>query len=229
MHPIILVPGLNVTERLYAAQVRGLAGEANILLANHRAAATMADIADGILAGAPPRFSLVGLSMGGYVALEIMRRAPERVGRLVLMDTSARPDMPEQTANRRRQMEIARAGRFPDIAGMQFPMLVHESRAVDEALFGIVKGMAADTGAEAFIRQQEAIIGRADSRPSLGAIRCPTLVVVGEGDRLTPPELAREIAGGIAGAELAVVAGAGHLTPLEAPEAVTALLRRFLG
>jgi pimeloyl-ACP methyl ester carboxylesterase len=113
----------------------------------------------------------------------------------------------------------------PNIA---FPVYVHRDRHSDENLKSIVRTMAAETGAEAFLRQQQAIIGRRDSRPGLGAIRCSTLVLVGEGDEATPPDLAREIAAGIPGSRLVIVPGSGHLSTLEKPEAVTAALVEWL-
>jgi pimeloyl-ACP methyl ester carboxylesterase len=189
---------------------------------------TMAAIAGRILADAPPRFALVGLSMGGYVCFEIVRQAPDRVDRLALLDTSARPDTPEVTERRQAQIALARGGRLGEVADQQFPLLIHPSRHGDPAIRELVRLMADETGAEGFIRQQQAIIGRADSRPELGAIGCPTLVLVGDGDQLTPPELSAEIAEAIPGAHLVVVAGSGHLTPLDQPEEVTKALVEWL-
>jgi pimeloyl-ACP methyl ester carboxylesterase len=123
---------------------------------------------------------------------------------------------------------LARSGRLAEVADQQFPLVIHPSRHGDPAVRGLVRLMAEETGAEAFIRQQQAIIGRVDSRPGLGAIGCPTLVLVGDGDQLTPPELSAEIAGAIPGARLLVIADAGHLTPLEQPEQVTNALLEWL-
>src|SRR4029453_1583497 len=162
--------------------------------------------------------------MGGYICFEIVRQAPDRVARLALLDTSARPDTPEVTGRRRAQIALARGGRFAEVADQQFPLLIHPSRQSDPAVRELVRQMASETGAEAFIRQQQAIIGRVDSRPGLGPICCPPLVLVGEGDQLTPPELSVELAGAIPGARLLVVAGSGHLTPLDQPEQGTKAL-----
>src|SRR5690606_34368158 len=148
------------------------------------------------------RFALVGLSMGGYVALEILRQAPSRVAKLALLDTTARPDLPEQTENRRRLVEVARGGRFAEIPDVLYPKLVAPAREQDAALGAIVRTMAEETGADAFARQQAAISTRPDSRPSLATIRCPTLVLVGAEDALTPPDRAREMAEAIPGARL---------------------------
>jgi pimeloyl-ACP methyl ester carboxylesterase len=226
--PIVLVPGLLVTARLYAEQIPALWRLGPVTVADHTRDDSMAAIARRILADAPPRFALAGLSMGGYVAFEIVRQAPERVARLALLSTSARLDPPEITERRRRQIAFAQEGRFGDLADMQFPLLVHRSRLEDEGLQTLVRLMADETGAEAFVREQTAIIGRADSRPDLARIACPTLVVVGDGDELIAPESSAEIAGGIPGARLVTVAQCGHLSTLERPAQVTAALTEWL-
>lgn len=225
---IVFVPGLLCTGELYAPQIAALEASSTCLVAEHRLAPSMDAIAEHILASAPDRFDLVGLSMGGYIAFEIAARAPERIRRLVLMDTSARPDRPDQTALRRDLIALAEAEGLEPVVDRLLPMFVAESRLGDRDLAAIVRRMAADTGVEAFRRQQTAIMNRKDARPDLAAIACPTLVVVGEHDRLTPAELAREIAEGIDGAVLRTVPRSGHLTTLEEPDAVNALLAEFL-
>ncbi|HEX4408332.1 MAG TPA: alpha/beta fold hydrolase [Xanthobacteraceae bacterium] len=226
--PIVLIPGLTCTPRLYAEQIPALWQFGSVTVADHRRDDSMAAIAKRILAAAPQRFALAGLSMGGYIAFEIMRQAPERVAKLALLDTGARGDTAEQTARRQTVIALAKEGRYAEVPDIAFPVYVHRDRHGDEALKAIVRTMAAETGAEAFLRQQQAIIGRPDSRPGLGAIRCPTLVLVGEGDMATPPELAQEIAAGIPGSRLVVVPGSGHLSTMEKPEAVTEALVEWL-
>lgn len=226
--PILLVPGLLCSPRLYAPQIPSLWRHGPVMVADHTRDDTMAGIARRILTDAPPRFALVGLSMGGYIAFELMRQAPERVDRLALLDTAARPDGPEQSERRRSQVELARAGRFGEVADLQFPMLVGPDRQQDAGLRALVRQMADETGPEAFERQQQAIIGRPDSRPDLGRIACPTLILVGDGDQITPPDRAREMADGVRRAQLVVVPGSGHLSTLEQPEAVTHALEAWL-
>lgn len=225
---LLLIPGLLCTQDLYAPQIAALGGEVAIHVVDHTRSDTMAGIAADVLASAPERFALAGLSMGGYVALEIMRRAPERVERLALLDTSARPDAPEQTENRVRLVAIAEKKGVEVAAREMYPKLVAPSRSEDAGLQSAFLAMAAATGAAGFARQQAAIAGRIDSRPTLSAIRCPTLVVVGTHDQLTPPGMAEEMAALIAASRLALVPGSGHLSPLEAPEKVTRELRRWL-
>ncbi len=225
--PIVFVPGLLCTEALYAPQIVAFA-DRPIMVADHREHDSIEAIAASILEKAPDRFSLIGLSMGGYVAMEIMREAPERVGRLALLDTNARADTPEQTERRNFLIDLTRKKGFRKVPHLLYPGFVHEKREEDETLKAIVVDMAMDTGPDAFIRQQTALINRIDARPRLGEIACPTLVLVGDGDRLTPPEISREIHGHIPGSELAIIEGSGHLSTLEEPDKVTARLRDFL-
>jgi pimeloyl-ACP methyl ester carboxylesterase len=135
---------------------------------------------------------------------------------------------PEQTRRRDAQIDLARGGRFAEIADQQFPLVVHRSRHDDPAAREVVRLMASETGPEAFIRQQQAIMGRSDSRPGLAGIGCPTLVLVGDGDELTPPDLSAEIADGIPGARLVMMPGAGHLSTLDQPRQVTQALLEWL-
>jgi pimeloyl-ACP methyl ester carboxylesterase len=226
--PTVLVPGLLASPRLYAEQIPELWRLGPVMLAVHSRDDSMAAIARRILAAAPARFALAGLSMGGYVCFEILRQAPQRVARLVLLDTSARADMPEQTEQRRSQIGMARDGRLGEVADTLFPRLVHARRWGDEALRRIWRAMVQEVGAEGFVNQQTAIMGRPDSRPGLAAVRCPTLVIVGDGDVLTPPERAEEIANGIPGSRLSVIRDSGHLSTLEQPVAVTRSMVEFL-
>lgn len=225
--PILLVPGLNCSPRLFAAQIPALWRLGPVMIADHRRGDSMAEIARQILAAAPGRFRLAGLSMGGYIALEIMRQAPARVAKLALLDTSARPETPEQTERRNKLIALAEKGQMREIMDVLWLVMVDPSRLKEAALRAPMDEMAEDTGTEAFIRQQRAIIGRADSRPGLGAIKCPTLIIVGASDQLTPPAHAEEIAQGIPGAKLVKLAGCGHMSPMEKPEEVTKLLVEF--
>jgi len=227
--PSVLIPGLLCTPRLYAEQIPALWRCGPVLIADHTRDDTMAAIAARILAAAPARFALAGLSMGGYIALEIVRRAPDRVARLALLDTGARADTPEQSERRNRLIALAQGARFGEIPDLLFPLFVHRNHQSDASLKLVVRVMAEETGVETFMRQQRAIVRRPDLRPSLAAIRCPTLVLVGEGDELTPPALAREIADGIAGAHLVVVSESGHLSTLEQPAAVSKALVEWHG
>jgi len=227
--PIVLVPGLNCSARLYAEQIPALWRFGPVTVADHRRDDSIAGIARRILAAAPPRFALAGLSMGGYIAFEIMRQAPQRVAQLALLDTGAGPETAEQTERRRHRIALTKAGRFAEAVDMHFPVVVHRDRHGDAALKRLVCAMAEEIGPEAFLRQQQAIIDRPDSRPGLAAIQCPTLVLVGDGDALTPPALSEEMAAAIAGARLAVIRDCGHLSTLERPQAVAQALVEWMG
>jgi pimeloyl-ACP methyl ester carboxylesterase len=222
--PIVLIPGLNCSPRLYASQMPALWRFGPVTVADHTRDDSMAAIARRILADAPPRFALGGLSMGGYIALEIVRQAAERVAKLALLDTGARADTAEATEKRRVNIAAAEGGRFDEIIDVQFPIYVHPSRVTDAALKAEYVTMCHDVGPEAYVRQQKAIMARADSRPLLPSIRCPTLVLVGKEDAATPVELSQEMATAIPGARLIVLRDCGHLSTMEKPELVTAEL-----
>jgi pimeloyl-ACP methyl ester carboxylesterase len=226
--PIILVPGLNCSARLYAEQIPELWQFGPVTVADHRRDDSIAGLAQRILTAAPPRFALAGLSMGGYVAFEIMRQAAERVVKLALLDTGAGAEVPERTEQRKPLLQLARQGRFADITDNQFPLLVHPKRRGDAVLKTAVRAMNEETGADAYLRQQQAIMSRPDSRPGLAAITCPTLVLVGDDDQLTPPALAHEMAAGIRGSRLVVVSDSGHLSTLEQPQPVTKALVEWM-
>jgi len=226
--PLVLVPGLLCSARLYGPQIEALWPEGPVTIADHRRDADVAAIAQRILDRAPPRFALAGLSMGGYIAFAMMRLAPDRIDRLALLDTSARPDTEEGKAGREKFIAMAERGKLMDVVDTLTPKFLHRNHAGDERLKGIVRAMARETGVDAFVKQERAIMGRPDSRPLLASIKCPTLVLVGDGDELTPPDLAKEMAGGIAGAKLVIVPDCGHLSTLEQPDAVNAAMAAWL-
>jgi pimeloyl-ACP methyl ester carboxylesterase len=221
MEATLLVPGLNCSPRLYAAQLPALWRFGPVALADHTRDDTMAAIAARILSEAPPRFALAGLSMGGYIALEIMRQAADRVTRLALLDTGARDDPPEAGEKRRAGMALAESGRFEELIDAQFPIYVHPARVADGALKAEYRAMCHDVGPQAYVRQQKAIMSRADSRPLLATIDCPTLVLVGAQDAATPPALSEEMATAIPRARLVQIPDCGHLSTMERPDAVT--------
>jgi pimeloyl-ACP methyl ester carboxylesterase len=225
---LVLVPGLLCTGALWGPQIEALSGMVEITVADHTRQDSMEAIARSILAEAPERFALAGLSMGGYVAYEIVRQAPGRVTRLALLDTGSRADAPERSAARRELIATAEREGVRRAQEVLLPVLVHKDRLSDKPLIEKVVQMAADTGVDAFKRQQAAIMGRPDNRPLLPSIKCPTLVLVGREDALTPVELAQEIAAGIPGARLETVPHCGHLSTLEQPEAVTRAMRTWL-
>jgi pimeloyl-ACP methyl ester carboxylesterase len=225
---LLFLPGLLCDERLWRDQIGAMGDVAHATVADLTRDDNMDALAARALDSVSGRFALCALSMGGYVAMAILRLAPRRVTRLCLMDTSARPDTASQVQQRQSLMKAAAGNRFRGVTPRLLPSLLHPDRVSDVALGAEVMAMAERVGRDAFLRQQTAILGRPDSRPDLPGLRMPTLVAVGAGDQLTPPEMAREMAGLIPGANLAVIEDAGHLPPLEQPEVVTSLLRDWL-
>ena len=225
---MLLIPGLLGSPRVYAEQIPQLWRLGPVTIADHTRDDSMNAIARRILASAPPRFALIGISMGGYIAFEILRQAPERVAKLAMLDTSPLPDTPERSEARRAEIAFAKSGKLAEILDADFFQLVHPKRRTDERLRQALHQMAAEAGVDTFVRQQLANIGRPDSRPGLSSIRCPTLVLVGDSDEITPRERAAEIANGIAGARLVTVPESGHCSTLEQPEFVTRALLEFL-
>lgn len=226
--PILLVPGLVSSPRIYAPVLPALWRFGPVTVANHIRDDNMALIARRILAEAPPRFALAGHSMGGYIAFEIMRQAPERVAKLALINTQARPDTPEATARRRSMMARATGGEYRAVLDELFPGFVHPSRRDDASLRQLVYDMGDDVGPEAFVRQQTAVISRPDSRPILAAIKCPTLVLSGDEDNIIPNSLSVEMANNIHNAKLVILANCGHLPQPEQPQATADALVEWL-
>jgi pimeloyl-ACP methyl ester carboxylesterase len=226
--PVLLIPGLMCSPRLFNDQIPALWQFGPIAVADHTRDDSMVAIARRILSMAPPSFVLVGLSMGGYIALELLRQAPDRILKLALLDTAAGPESREQNERRRALIELAESGRYSEIPDLLLPRLVHSSCQDKDALRQTIHFMAEETGHEAFLRQERAIMTRPDFRPSLGAISCPTLILVGDSDQVTPLRCADEIVAGIPGAKLVLVRQCGHLSTLEQPGFVTSVLVEFL-
>tara|TARA_R110000868_G_scaffold10313_16_gene50690 strand:- start:10750 stop:11451 length:702 start_codon:yes stop_codon:yes gene_type:complete len=225
---LLLLPGLLCDDRLWKPQVEALSGLADITIADMTLDDTMAGMARRALDTVPQRFALAGLSMGGYVALEMMRQAPERVTKLALLDTGARADTPEQTTRRRDLIALADRGEFKAVSPRLLPLFVHEARLTDSALIADITAMAESVGKDAFLRQQTAIMNRPDSRPGLAGIACPTLVLCGRDDILTPPDLSEEMADLVPGADFVLIEDCGHLSTMEQPAAVNAALSSWL-
>jgi pimeloyl-ACP methyl ester carboxylesterase len=222
------LPGLLCDHALWAHQAAELSDIADIQVADLTKADNVVAMATQVLATAPAHFALAGLSMGGYVAMEIMRRAPERVLGLCLVDTTARPDTDEQRERRIALIKLAKMGKFKGVTPRLLPALIHPDRANDPAVAGVVMEMAERVGRDAFLRQQNAILGRIDSRPFLGDIKVPTLCIVGRDDAITPPDRLEEVAAAITGGRCVVLDHCGHLAPLEQPVQTTELMREWL-
>jgi pimeloyl-ACP methyl ester carboxylesterase len=227
---LVLLPGLLCDGALWAPQVAALSDIAECWIPDSLAQANMPAMAHAVLRDAPfDRFALAGLSMGGYVCMEIMRQAPQRVGAIALLDTRATADTPEETQRRHDLMRLAQTARgFQPVTTRMLPLLIHESRLGDTPLVEVVRGMAQRTGIEAYVRQQQAIISRPDSRADLEQIAVPSLVLCGRQDALTTLSDHEDMARLIPGAELIVVEQCGHLSSLERPDDVNVALRHWI-
>jgi pimeloyl-ACP methyl ester carboxylesterase len=225
---LVLLPGLLCDAALWRGQIDELRDIAAPWVADLTRDDSMNAMARRVLAEAPPRFALAGLSMGGYVAQEIMRQAPERVSRLALLDTSSQADTPDSLERRKGLIALAEMGEFRGVTPRLLPVFLHPSRLTDQPLVEAVTAMAARVGKDAFLRQQRAIMGRIDGRADLAAIRCETLVLCGRQDALTPLAFHEEIAGLVKGARLEIVEDCGHLSTMERPWEVSSLLRQWL-
>ena len=227
--PLVLIPGLLCTEALWRPQIEHLSDVVKAWVPKTSRHDNIPQTAKDILAAAPAQFALAGLSMGGYIAFEVLRQAPLRVRKLALLDSNARADLPEQAANRRAAMRRAQEqGNLRGVVEELMPILLHPDHLHDPALTRLIHEMADEIGVDGYIRQQTAIIGRPDNRPFLSSIECPTTVIVGRQDALMPPKVALEIADGIPSAEIVIIEDCGHISTLEQPEAVNAELRRWL-
>ena len=225
---LVFVPGLLCTEVLWAHQLAYLSELADCSVADVTGADTIDGLAEGVLEQAPAEFALCGLSMGGIVAHAIMRLAPERVTRLALLDTSARADTPEQTVRRLALIAMVESGDFAGVIETLLPVLIHPDRLQDAALKDGIATMCRAVGPEAFLRQVNALIGRPDVRGRLATYGVPTLALCGRQDAVTPLEFHEEIVDAIPGSELAIIEECGHMSTMERPHAVTALLRQWL-
>ncbi len=230
---LVLLPGLLATRRVWQNQIEALSDIADIVVPKLYEYDSMGAMAEAALAAADRQanggpFALAGFSMGGYVSFEILRRAGQRVEQLALVDTQATPDTPEATARRRGFIEQTKIGRFKGVQPAIMPMILHPSRFQDTGVTQPILDMALEVGAEGFVREQHATMARPDSRPMLGSIRVPTLVIVGRQDLTTPLARAEEMAATIPHARLVVIEECGHMSPLEKPAEVTAALRKWL-
>ncbi len=226
--PLVFLPGQLCTELLWRAQAEALSDIADPLVLVLNGQDSVQGMAEHVLARSPERFALAAHAMGGFVAFEILRRAPQRVTKLALLSTLAPADTPKQTVRREGYLRLVEQGQFDRIIEERIPMLVHPDRIGDEALASALRKMATDTGPDAFQRQQRAIMTRPDSTPSLSAIPCETLIVFGRADGITTMAHQEEMLGRIPRARLAIIEDSGHMMTLERPATVNRLLRDFL-
>jgi pimeloyl-ACP methyl ester carboxylesterase len=225
--PVLFLAGQLLTAEIWAAQIGALARDHDLRFGDHTRDDSIAGMAERALAEAPPAFHLVAHAMGGFIALEILRRAPERVLSLALLATLASADGPAQTERRQGYIRLVEQGCFPEVVEERIPILLAPEHRADPALLAAVRRMALMTGPKTFLSQQRAIMGRIDSRPGLSAIRCPTLIVRGDEDGITTAAQQEELLA-IPGSRFETVAACGHMLTLEQPEVLTDLLLDWL-
>ena len=224
---LLLVPGLSSTRYLWQNQIEGLEDIADCWVTPLKASEDLGDIAEEILADAPPVFALAGYSMGGYVCFEMFRRAPHRILRLGLFATTPYPERPAMARRRHMMVKKSETG-YMAMWREVLPRFVAPSRSNNREFIERMARMAYEGGATAFRAHQMAAAKRRSHEDILSQIRCPTLVMVGSSDALTSVDEHRAFAAQIADAEVAVIADAGHLAPLEQPDATTAAMRAWL-
>jgi pimeloyl-ACP methyl ester carboxylesterase len=226
--PLVLVPGLMCDARLFQAQVTAFSATRAVQVATITAGDTITEMAEAVLAAAPERFALAGLSMGGIVAMEIARLAPGRLSRLALMDTSPLPETPEAAAQREPQIAGAKAGRLEDVIREEIkPRYLAPGPGRVSVIHEVVE-MARALGPDVFVRQSRALQRRPDAQPALREVSVPTLILCGRHDGLCPVRLHEYMQSLVPGSNLEIIETAGHLPPLETPEATTAALGRWL-
>ena len=233
--PLLLVPGMLCSPRLFAAQAKALAADADIVVPDWRRAPlavwdTWESAARWVVEQMPAeKFALAGLSLGGMLAVEIMQFAAERVTKLALLDTGMRSQSEADRAIRRARIRLASEGHFELVLGMQMSRFIPAYRLPDKKLVDAVMAMCGEIGVEIYKRQEELAAIRADRRPDLPKIKCPTIVVCGRDDAATPLFLSEEMAAAIGGSELIVIEQCGHLITMEKPGETNAILRKWLG
>ena len=230
MHRLILLPGLACDDALWRDQLPALRALGDVQVSDvHARFDSLPEMAAALLAEQDPEtdVALAGSSMGGMLALEAWRQAPGRVRGLALLGTTARPDTPQLVALRTAACELYAQGRMDEVLRANVMFAFHPRNAADKAMVGDYLAMIERAGARQLIGQNQAVMARPDNRPLLASVTCPTLVVGGEADALTPPECTREIAAGITHAQCHLLEDAGHLLTWESPQRVTALLARW--
>ena len=228
MTPLVLLPGMMCDARLFGPQIDALSGTRPIHIAPITGHDSTAALAAEVLAHAPPRFALAGLSMGGIVAMEIMAQAPDRIDRLALLDTNPRAELPEIRAAREPQMTRVREGQLRAVLRDELKPNYLADGPRKQAILDLCMDMGLSLGSGVFINQSKALQTRPDRQEVLNTVSCPTLILMGEGDRLCPRHRHELMHALIPGSTFTVIDGAGHLPTLEQPVATTAALQRWL-
>ncbi|MFN6980742.1 MAG: alpha/beta fold hydrolase [Brevundimonas sp.] len=226
--PVYLLPGLLCDATVWTHQRAALALGREVVVPDFTAYSSIGDMAQSVLDSAPERFCVAGHSMGARVAIEIVRRAPERVERLALLDTGAHPPRADEPAQRQALIDLAFSEGMEALAARWLPPMVHPDRANDSSIMEGLRAMVLRMSPDIYLRQVTALLGRADAFPSLRKVGCPTLIGVGRQDRWSPPAQHENILEAVPHALYVIFEDSGHMSPVEAPEAVTAALFDWL-
>jgi pimeloyl-ACP methyl ester carboxylesterase len=225
---VVFLPGLMCDARLFGPQIADLSRERGVLVAPTTEGERIEEIASGLLDAMPRRFALTGHGMGGMVAMEILRRAPERISRLALLSTHPLAETPQQAAERDPRIIRARTGRLAEALAQDIPPQAVAESGWRGEIMALLKDMAQGLGPEAYVRQSRALQRRRDQQATLRRVAVPTLVLCGEADPVTPVKRHSFMADLIPGAVLRVLPGVGHYPSLEAPDATAQALRDWL-
>jgi pimeloyl-ACP methyl ester carboxylesterase len=228
MTRLILLPGLAGDALMWQSQLAALRAWDPVVSDVHMRRASVREMAQALLAESSGPLVLCGASMGGIIAMEAAHQAPERIAALALLGTTARPESPQMRQLREDAMALFAQGRIAEVVEPNVELAFHPDHAGDEVLMRAYLEFVARAGADQLIRQNRAMIERPDARAHLARLRCPTLVMCGEADQLTPPEHSREIAALVNGAELVMLPGCGHMMTMEEPAQVNARLVAWL-
>lgn len=226
--PLVLLPGMMCDARLFAPQIAAFTPERPVIVGDIGGASRIDALAQAVLDAAPARFALAGLSMGGIVAMEVIRQAPERVAKLALLDTNPRAELPDVAARRGPQMDAVRGGHLARVMAEELKPNYLVDGPLKPAIMEVCMAMALDLGPEVFLRQSVALRDRPDQQDSLRAVTVPSLILCGHEDRLCPLERHEHMHALIAGSRLVVVQGAGHMPTLEQPNVTTRALADWL-
>ena len=228
MAKLVFVPGLLCTDALFDPQIDALSASHSIHIAQTTDCETIDQMVEYMLDSVSGEIIVIGLSMGGYVAQEAARIAPDRISAIALLSTSAQPDDEARKRQRHELIKLSEIGRFKGVTPRLLPRFLSAEALEDEAMCQTVMDMAAEIGQKHFTSQQYAIMARRDQRPYLPSFHKPSLVLCGMADELTPPQLSEEMAGLLPRAELVLLDKIGHLSSLEAPEEVTQAIIRLI-
>lgn len=226
--PLLLLPGMMCDARLFAPQIAHFSNSRPIQVSNFGQGNTIGAMANFVLKHAPPRFALAGLSMGGIVAMEVIRQAPQRITRLALLDTNHLAEAPDRAAARDPQIARALGGQLRAIMRDEMKPSYLADTFSKASILSLCMDMAEDLGPAVFEAQSRALQSRPDQTETLSAVQVPTLVLCGEQDGLCPPERHRQMQALLPDSRLKIISDAGHLPTLEQPETTNKELERWL-